>query len=388
MNKNPLFSATPAPGARFRNLHAASLGGLLAAIASLLIVPLSLSHAAQSCTLAWDGSSDPNVAGYELRYGTSSGNPSQSIDVLKTTTFTVSNLNDATTYYFVVAAYNAAKVESQPSNEVSYTTPPTPVATPAGATAGSGSITREVWTGISGTTVANISVGAAPNLTDTLPSFEAPTNWADNYGTRMRGYITAPVTGNYTFWIAGDDNSELWLSSINDNPANKVRIAWVSGSTASRQWDKFSTQKSAAIPLRQGQRYYVEALQKEFLDKDNLAVGWAKPGESTSAPSEVIPGSVLSRFSGTQSHSLGDPLARNLSITSPQLVGQLKRTATSEWKRFDPVCRKRQAGCSLRLKTGERATVNYAPHAEQRVAIRIAISQGQDGSCSQDSAAH
>ena len=38
-----------------------------------------------------------------------------------------------------------------------------------------GFITREVWTGVSGTTVANIPVGAAPNLTDTLPSFEAPT---------------------------------------------------------------------------------------------------------------------------------------------------------------------------------------------------------------------
>ena len=129
MNKNPLFSAAPVPGARFRNLHAASLGRLLAAIASLLIVSLSLCHAAQSCTLAWNASSDPSVAGYELRYGTSSGNPSQSIDVLKTTTFTVSNLNDATTYYFVVAAYNAAKVESQPSNEVSYTTP-SPSSTP------------------------------------------------------------------------------------------------------------------------------------------------------------------------------------------------------------------------------------------------------------------
>jgi hypothetical protein len=50
--------------------------------------------------------------------------------------------------------------------------------------------------------VANIPVGTAPNITDMLPGFEAPTNWADNYGTRMRGYITAPSTGSYTFWIA------------------------------------------------------------------------------------------------------------------------------------------------------------------------------------------
>ena len=112
----------------------------------------------------------------------------------------------------------------------------------------SGSITREVWTGISGNSVSNIPVGAAPNLTDTLPSFEAPTDWADNYGTRLRGYITAPVTGSYTFWIASDDNSELWLS-INDNPANKVRIGSVPDWTDSRQWNKFSSQKSAAPSL-------------------------------------------------------------------------------------------------------------------------------------------
>ena len=158
-----------------------------------------------------------------------------------------------------------------------------------------GSITREVWTGISGDSVSSIPLGAAPDIADTRPSFEAPTNWADRYGTRMRGYITAPATGNYTFWIAGDNNSELWLS-LNDNPANKVRIGWVSEWTDSRQWDKYSTQKSAAINLTQGQRYHAEALQKEGELGDNLAVGWAKPGESTSAPSEVIPGSVLSPF--------------------------------------------------------------------------------------------
>lgn len=108
----------------------------------------------------------------------------------------------------------------------------------------------------------------------------------------MRGYITAPATGSYTFWIASDDASELWLSA-SSNPANKTKIAWVIGWTSSRQWTKESNQRSAAIPLVQGQRCYVEALQKEGSGGDNLAVGWAKPGQSTSAPSEIIPGAVL-----------------------------------------------------------------------------------------------
>ena len=44
----------------------------------------------------------------------------------------------------------------------------------------------------------------------------------------MLGYVTPPTTGYYTFWIASDDNSELWLST-DANPANKVRIAYVGG---------------------------------------------------------------------------------------------------------------------------------------------------------------
>jgi PA14 domain/Chitobiase/beta-hexosaminidase C-terminal domain/Divergent InlB B-repeat domain/FlgD Ig-like domain len=158
-----------------------------------------------------------------------------------------------------------------------------------------GAVTREVWTAVTGDRVSNIPTGSAPTFTDRLTSFEAPSDWADNYGTRVRGYITAPATGSYRFWIASDNASELWLST-NSIPANKRRIARVIGRTNSRQWTKESNQRSAAISLVQGQIYYVEALQKEGVGSDNLAVGWAKPGQSTSAPSEIIPGAVLFPF--------------------------------------------------------------------------------------------
>ncbi|MGC2578176.1 MAG: DUF4082 domain-containing protein [Terrimicrobiaceae bacterium] len=120
MNKNPLFSAKPAFGTGSRNLQITRLSMFWAAIGSLLFAALSPCLAVQSCTLAWDASS--GATGYRLRYGTTSENLGQPIDVGNTTTRTVSNLNDATTYYFTVTAYNAAG-ESQPSNQVSYRTP-------------------------------------------------------------------------------------------------------------------------------------------------------------------------------------------------------------------------------------------------------------------------
>jgi hypothetical protein len=121
--ENPLFLGTLAPATGCRNPHPLSWIEFLGGIASLLVVSLSLGEAAQGVTLAWDANSEPDMVGYVLRYGTTRGKPSQSINVDKTTTATVSNLASGKTYFFTVTERNRLGLESQPSNEVSYTTP-------------------------------------------------------------------------------------------------------------------------------------------------------------------------------------------------------------------------------------------------------------------------
>ena len=69
----------------------------------------------------------------------------------------------------------------------------------------------------------------------------------------------------------------------------------------------------------------MEALQKEGDGGDNLAVGWAKPGESTSAPSEVIPGSVLSPFSGAAALTLTTLLPNSAAAGGPALYAHGER---------------------------------------------------------------
>ena len=127
VNKNledSLFLGTLAPGARCRKPHPLSWMRFLDGIASLLVVSLSIGEASQGVKLAWDANAESDIAGYVLRYGTARGKPSQSIDVGKTATATVSNLADGTTYFFTVTARNTLGLESPPSNEVSYTTAP------------------------------------------------------------------------------------------------------------------------------------------------------------------------------------------------------------------------------------------------------------------------
>jgi hypothetical protein len=159
---------------------------------------------------------------------------------------------------------------------------------------GTGAILREWWSGIAGTAVSNLTSSpnypGKPSGRELITSFSGPTNWADNYGTRIRGYLHPAADGNYTFWIASDANSELWLST-GDNPANKTRIAYVSGGTNSREWTKYPEQQSLLISLAQGGKYYIEVLHKAGVGNDNLAVAWGLAGSQ-----QVIDGIYLSPY--------------------------------------------------------------------------------------------
>lgn len=158
------------------------------------------------------------------------------------------------------------------------------------ACAGTGTILREVWNNIQYSDVASIPLNTSPDGVSELTLFEDRTNAGDHYGTRVSGYVCVPATGTYTFWIASNDNSELWLST-DSHPDNKVLIAYVNGHTNVRQWDKFTNQQSAPIQLLEGEQYYIEALHKEGVGSDHMAVGWQLPDGTLERP---IPGSRLS----------------------------------------------------------------------------------------------
>ena len=130
-----------------------------------------------------------------------------------------------------------------------------------------------------------------------MPTMEGESDRADNYGSVMRGYLIPPQSGSYTFWIAADDNGELWMSTTT-NPASMTLVASISGSgnwAPARQWTKYTTQQSAARSLVAGQGYYIEARHKESSSGDNLAVAWKGP--ATANLTNVIPGQYLAPYS-------------------------------------------------------------------------------------------
>ncbi len=147
-------------------------------------------------------------------------------------------------------------------------------------TAGTG-LTRQVWNNITGTSVSNLTSNAAypnsPTTTSLNASSVGPANIADNYGTRVRGFITPSTTGSYTFYVYGDDETQLFLSTTSQ-PANKAMVANVPGWTNAGELTKYTNQTSTAISLTAGQDYYVELLQKEGNGGDHWGIMWKAPG--------------------------------------------------------------------------------------------------------------
>lgn len=161
------------------------------------------------------------------------------------------------------------------------------------------SVVREVWTGVPGTNIADIPVGLPATLTNVIGTLEN-SSYGVNYGERVRGYFTAPVTGNYYFWISASDSAELWLGN-DEEPANKLKRANVSpggGGTAFRNWNSQTNQQTKWLTLVAGQKYYLEVLHKAGTTaNDHWSVGWSiDPIGTNTAPTNVVPGYLLSRY--------------------------------------------------------------------------------------------
>jgi hypothetical protein len=184
--------------------------------------------------------------------------------------------------YSVVVGNAVGSMESQPAKVWVYV-------------AGPGSVICETYEGIPGVWVTDLTVQAKfiqhqPDAVTNWNQFDGPRDVADSFGRKVYGYLHPPQTGDYYFYVASDDNSELWLSP-DDNPTHKVRVCHVIGYKGYQDYLATPEQKSAAQYLEAGRRYYVEALMKENSGGDHLSVAWQLPGQSNI---QVIGGHYLS----------------------------------------------------------------------------------------------
>jgi regulation of enolase protein 1 (concanavalin A-like superfamily) len=232
-------------------------------------------------TLSW--MAGDTAASHDVYLGASS--PPAFVGNQTATTYATGALQGGKVYYWRIDEVEADGVTKHAGAEQSFKT----------IRAGTGTILREVWEGIGGTVVSdltnNANYPANPSWSDEITSFNVD-DFADNFGSRIHGWLLPETSGDYTFWVASDDASGLWLST-SDSPADAVRIAYVDGWTGNRAWDSVATQKSAPVSLTGGKMYYISALYKEGGGGDNCSAAWEGPDSPTRG---VIAGYYLMPF--------------------------------------------------------------------------------------------
>ncbi|HXP61686.1 MAG TPA: FecR domain-containing protein [Dongiaceae bacterium] len=169
-----------------------------------------------------------------------------------------------------------------------------------------GSLSSDAWAVPPGTAFAD-APARGTRLSQTGLS-AAPVNTVE----RLRGYLLAPVSGDYTFWIGTPNDetaAELWLSA-DDHRARQRRIAYLKppptathGTAAARQKgpsrkrgsnsaleadvQRYPSQESAPQRLVEGRRYYLE-IWHEGVGPATIALCWRRPGDPAAAPPKLV----------------------------------------------------------------------------------------------------
>jgi PA14 domain len=143
----------------------------------------------------------------------------------------------------------------------------------------SGKWQQQIWSSLSGAGLTDLTdspcFNQPPNTTTLVAS--SYVSRGDNYGARTRGYITPVTTGLYTFWVAGDDQTQ-WSMSPNASKWDAKPLTSCSTWTTEKSWDQSIGQRTAPRYLVAGKSYYVELLHKEAGGDDHAAVAWSMQG--------------------------------------------------------------------------------------------------------------
>ena len=171
-----------------------------AMILGLAVCPLMLP--AQSVSLAWNPSTDPNVVGYALYYGTDGVTFTNRLDAGSNTSLTVNNLSLATTNYFEVTDYYLGGVESVPSAPVQYY-----IANPSDNTI---AVSASPSAGGSVSGGGTFATGSSQTVTATANSGYTFANWTVN------GNVVSSAA-SYSFTLTAN---QTLVANFTANPVN------------------------------------------------------------------------------------------------------------------------------------------------------------------------
>ena len=154
------------------------------------------------------------------------------------------------------------------------------------ATALAGTAQVQQWKNLPGyqatDSLAEGELNRPPDVSRTSQTFEAAATEGAS-ALRVYGWVVPPVDGDYQFMVAASDTAVLFVSG-DGKPEGRRQVAMVPASGSRMEWRRFAAQISKPVPLKAGQKAWVEAIGKSGGDGGHVEVGWVLPDGQTEAP--------------------------------------------------------------------------------------------------------
>jgi hypothetical protein len=179
--------------------------------------------AARNVTLAWDASPSPGVVAYRVYHGVASRSYTNQVTAGNTTSGTLSNLVEGTTYFFAATAVNDLGVESEFSEELYYTIPegPSPNQPPTLNPLNNLSIAQN--SGLQTVPLAGISAGAADEVQPLAVTASSSNPTLLPHPTV--NYVSPNTTGTLTFTPAANAHGTATITvTVNDGQAQNSTV--------------------------------------------------------------------------------------------------------------------------------------------------------------------
>jgi concanavalin A-like lectin/glucanase superfamily protein/PA14 domain-containing protein/immunoglobulin I-set domain protein len=150
------------------------------------------------------------------------------------------------------------------------------------STVSSADMLREIWWGdIPMDEAVALATGGTPADESEVLAEPFWDGIGDAYVAKCSGFLTIPAEGEYTFYVASDDDSQLFIDG--------EVVSFVEGWTGAQDWAAQASQASAPMALTEGQILEVYAVMREGAGGDNLGIGMTGPDyvDVTLLPAEL-----------------------------------------------------------------------------------------------------
>lgn len=139
-------------------------------------------------------------------------------------------------------------------------------------------VVMEVWDNVRGEQVkevADVSNRRAADSVYLKDRIDDCASGRDQFAARYSAWLTAPASGEFTFYLAADDAAELWLCPGED--AAKLRKICEAPHYMPRH--HFAPGRSSAkVKLKKGKKYALAVHFKDAVKDDHVALAWEGPG--------------------------------------------------------------------------------------------------------------